>query len=257
MRKLSAIVTTYNEIRHIREVLESMRFADELIVVDSGSDDGTVEAARGIADEILYRQYDSPAKQKNWAIPQAKHDWILILDADERVTPELQKEVEQVLSRDEIQEDGFWIYRDNIFLGKRVRYGGRQRDKVIRLIRKDLRYHDVQVHEEIDGGGHRIGKLKAKLDHDSAADLDHYIDKQNRYARWAAGELYKKGLKPNLWHFWVKPAFRFMKQFVFQLGFLDGKAGYLASRIDAQTVYNRFVELRRLHAEDQHRETQV
>ena len=135
MQKISVIITTFNEAEHIQDVLESVQWADEVIVVDSYSTDETVELAKKFPIKILQRKYVSPANQKNWAIPQATHDWILILDADERVTPKLKKEIIALLQKP-MQKDAYWIPRQSFFMGKKVRYSGWQGDAVIRFIHK-------------------------------------------------------------------------------------------------------------------------
>jgi glycosyltransferase involved in cell wall biosynthesis len=163
MSKLTAIIPTGNEEHNIREVLESVTFADEIMVVDSFSTDNTVAIAKEYTNFILQRDYKYSASQKNWAIPQATHDWILLVDADERVTPELQKEIKHILKNPPQHITGYWIYRMNHFMGERVKYSGWQNDKVIRLFRKDhCKYEDKMVHAEIVTDG-EVGFLKNKF----------------------------------------------------------------------------------------------
>jgi glycosyltransferase involved in cell wall biosynthesis len=136
MTKLTSIIPTGNEQNNIVEAIQSVRFSDEIMVVDSFSTDDTVKLARPLVDTILQREYEHSASQKNWAIPQAKHEWILLLDADERVTSELQKEVIRMINSN-TKFSGFWIRRENYFMGKKVRFSGWQGDKVIRLFKRD------------------------------------------------------------------------------------------------------------------------
>jgi len=120
MEKLSVIITTFNEAKHIKGVLESVQWADEVIVVDSYSTDATMELAEKFPTKIFQRKYVSPADQKNWAIPQATHNWILILDADERVTPDLKNEIISLLQKP-LEKDAFWIPRQSFFMGKKAK----------------------------------------------------------------------------------------------------------------------------------------
>jgi len=135
MQKLTAIIPTKNEAHNIVEAIQSVDFADEIIIVDSFSTDETLNLAKPRVTKVIQREYENSASQKNWAIPQAKYDWILILDADERVTQSLREEIQQILSNNP-KESGFWIYRNNHFMGKKVRFSGWQGDKVIRLFKK-------------------------------------------------------------------------------------------------------------------------
>jgi glycosyltransferase involved in cell wall biosynthesis len=147
--QLTAIVTSFNEEKNIADCLASLGFADELILVDSFSTDRTVEIARPLVTRVLQHEYVSPAAQKNWAIPQATHPWVLILDADERVTKELQAEVNELLRAPDF--DGYWIRRRNFFWGREIKHGSWRTDKVLRLFRRDKgRYRDKRVHEEIE-----------------------------------------------------------------------------------------------------------
>ena len=142
---LTVIISCFNEEKMIGDCLASVRFADEIIVVDSFSTDRTLEIARPVVTKLLQHEYVNPAAQKNWAIPQATHQWILILDADERATPELAAEIQAILQNP--KNDGYWIRRRNFFWGREIRYGNWQNDKVLRLFRRDKgRYVDVQVH---------------------------------------------------------------------------------------------------------------
>jgi glycosyltransferase involved in cell wall biosynthesis len=197
MKKLTAIIPVKNEEHHIEGVLQSVAFADEIMVVDSFSTDKTLELAKKFTDFILQREYDYPAAQKNWAIPQASHEWVLLMDADERITPELQAEICGLLGRD-IQESAFWIYRRNHFMGKPIRFSGWQHDRVIRLIKKEAcRYNDKLVHEEIVTRG-KVGRLKNPMLHFTYTDLKTYLAKMDRYTTWSALEKSKKTRLPFL-----------------------------------------------------------
>lgn len=241
-RKLTAIVPTFDEEQNVVAVLESVRFADEVLVVDSFSTDRTVERARTVADRVLQREYGYSASQKNWAIPRAAHEWILIVDADERVTEDLRREVEGILAREVLPERAFWIRRANRFLGKRVRFSGWRNDRVIRLFHRDLRYEDKRVHAEIVPDG-PVGRLARPLEHDTARELGAYLAKQDRYSTWAARDALERGVRPSPYHFLVKPWYRFVRQYLFQGGFLDGATGFVICSVDAAGVFMRYVKL--------------
>ena len=239
MEKLTAIIPTGNEEYNIVAAIKSVDFADEIMIVDSFSKDKTVELATPLADTILNREFEYPASQKNWAIPQAKHKWILLLDADERVTPELKKEILEAINSNTIIS-GFWIKRQNYFMSKKVRFSGWQGDKVIRLFKRDeCRYEDKYVHEEILSDG-QIGILKNKLIHNTFKSKQAYLEKLERYAKWQAMDYDKKTGKITLFHTILKPLFRFIKHYFIQLGMLDGYVGFTISSYQAKAVKMRY-----------------
>ncbi len=240
---VTAIIPTFNEAHNIRAVLESVAWADEIIVVDSFSQDETIAIAREFTDRILQREYIHSANQKNWTIPQASHDWVLLVDADERVPPGLKEEIQHWLAQDNIPFDAFWIKRSNHFLGQRIRYSGWQGDAVVRFFRKQCRYEDKNVHAEIITTNLRVGHLKHALEHYTLKNVDHFLEKMTRYSHWSAQDYAAKTPRVTFYHLWLKPAFRFLKHYLFQLGFLDGKAGFIISKIMAWGVFLRYLQL--------------
>jgi len=242
MAKITVIIPCKDEEHNIREVLESVKWADEIMVVDSFSSDNTLQIAKEYTTCILQHEYLSSAAQKNWAIPQAKHDWVLLVDADERVTPELKNEVEQRLNSSN-DLAGYWIYRDNYFMGKRIRYGGMGGDKVVRLFKRDLcRYEEKQVHAEIIAQG-QLGFLQNKLIHNTYKDLGHYLEKVHRYSLWSAMDFDKKTGSINLYHVLIKPGFKFFQFYILKRGFLDGFAGFAVAALASYSVLLRFLQL--------------
>lgn len=251
--KLSVIITTLNEEPNIRRALESVDWADDILLVDSFSSDRTVDIAREFTDRVLQRSYQGPADQKNWAIPQARHEWVLLLDADERVTSGLKMEIQQWLKRDEIPYDAFWIRRRSFFMGQAVRFSGWQGDRVVRLFRRDrCRYDDKQVHEEIVTEGLRIGRLQHRMEHYTYRDLNHFLAKMQRYSEWSASDHRRRTPRVGAFHLAGKPLFRFFKHFIVQGGFLDGRVGFLISVIMAWGVFLRYVKLLEMQKEWQH-----
>lgn len=243
MHKLTAIIPTGNEIHNIEAVIASVSFANEVLVVDSYSTDGTYEKAKQLATKVIQREYQYSASQKNWAIPQAKHEWILLVDADERVTPELETEIKSILNKKNIEEVAFWIGRANHFMGQRVHYSGWRNDKVIRLFKRDFcKYENKQVHAEIITNG-TVGKLQNKLYHNTYVTLDKYLEKMNRYATWQANDYNKKTGKLTPYHFVIKPFWGFFKHYIVQSGFRDGVVGLTIGTIQAYVVFMRYVKL--------------
>lgn len=244
MPKITAIIPTFNEENNIKEVLESVGFADELLVVDSFSTDQTLEIARQFPTRIIQREYQNSASQKNWAIPQATHEWILLVDADERVTPALRDEILQLIHQwSDTQPVAFWIGRINHFMGQQVRFSGWQNDKVIRLFRKDkCRYEEKKVHAEIIANG-AVGKLQNKFLHFTFRSMDHYVEKINRYAAWQAQDYDQRTGFLTPYHFVLKPFWGFFKHFILKQGFRDGVVGFTIAKLQSYGIFMRYVNL--------------
>ena len=245
MQKLTVIIPTYNEAHNLIELLPLLSWSDEIIVVDSYSNDNTIEIAKKFNAKILEREYINSANQKNWAIPQAKNEWIFLVDADERPTKALMEEIQELLRKPDLSNNpvAYWIKRDNFFQGKQIRFSGWQNDAVIRLFKRDCcRYQEKEVHAEILTDG-LVGKLKGRFQHKTYKDMNHFLGKMDRYAAWSALDHDKKTGKITLYHLYLKPAFRFFKHYIWQLGFLDGKIGWIISKIMARSVYKRYVYL--------------
>jgi glycosyltransferase involved in cell wall biosynthesis len=241
--KITVIVPTFNEERNICECLESARWADELLVVDSFSEDRTVELAGKLADRVIQHEYVNSATQKNWAIPQAAHPWVMILDADERVTPELREEILALLS-DPGGKDGFRVYRLNHFMGRPVRYCGWQHDDVLRVFRRDKsRYQDRAVHADVIVEGDAVGVLKGKLIHNTFESFDQYMKKFDRYTKWAATDRDKKTTRVGVSHLLLRPIARFIRQYIIYQGFRDGLTGIIVCQLAAFSVFMKYARL--------------
>lgn len=240
--KISVLVPTFNEESHIRQCLELLTWADELVVVDSFSQDRTVELASEYATRVLEHEYVNSATQKNWALPQLTHDWVLIVDADERVPEELRDEILDVLADPE-RLDGYRSYRQNHFLGRRVRYCGWQHDRVLRLFRKSLgRYQEREVHADVELDG-RVGVLQNKLLHYTFTSFAQYMKKHERMTTWAAGDRARRTTRVRWPHLLLRPAFRFFKQYVLKRGFLDGHLGIIICSLAAFSVFMKYAKL--------------
>lgn len=242
MEKLTAIVPVFNEEKNLDDCLKGLTWADEILVVDSGSTDRTLEIARQYGATIFQHKYVNPANQKNWAIPKARHDWVLFVDADERVMPILQEEI-QLLLRKTPQHDGYWIRRKSYIWGKPIRYCGWQRDRVLRLFNRYRgRYKNGEVHEEMVIQG-TTDTLKHPLIHYTYRDLKHYFEKFQRYTDWGAMELYKQGKQARWNHLLLHPLFRFFRMYFLQLGFLDGIHGFVLCMLSCFYVFTKYAKL--------------
>jgi glycosyltransferase involved in cell wall biosynthesis len=245
MEKITAIIPTFNEEHNIAAAIDSVSWADEVIVVDSFSRDKTVDIAKEKGVRLLQREYENSASQKNWTIPQATHSWIFLLDADERVSDKLKLEINQLLSNVDLK-DAYWIRRSNYFMNKKVRFSGWQGDKVIRLFKRDkCKYQDKHVHSEIDCIG-EVGFLKSKLEHYTFKNIAHYLEKWDRYSSWSAQDHYNRGQKPSVFHFVFKPAFRFFRDYVLRLGFLDGLTGSIVCSLSSMGIFMRYLKLKQV-----------
>jgi glycosyltransferase involved in cell wall biosynthesis len=242
--KISAIVPAYNEEHNIKDVLVGLDFCEEVILVDSLSTDNTVEVGKPYCTRILQREYVHSASQKNWAIPQAKFDWILLVDADERVTPALKNEIIQLYPElDKRKEVGYWVVRRNFFMGRSIRYSGWQNDRVIRLFKKDkCRYEDKHVHAEIIADG-ELGKLQNTFLHYKYDGIDAHIRKLLRYADLQAKDYDDRTGKITAYHVILKPFYGFFKHYILQRGFLDGFPGFSIAYLRSFMIFIRYLKL--------------
>lgn len=239
---LTVIIPTFNEEKHIAEAIASVDFADEILVIDSFSTDSTLEIAQRLKVKVIQRKFDDFSSQKNYAIQQAKYEWILLIDADERVTKLLKEEIQERLS-ETTEFDAFWIYRTYHFMGNKIKYSGWQRDKVVRLFKGDTcQYNGKLVHEEIESTG-QIGFLKNKLEHYTYSDIDSYMAKINKYAWLQARERHSKGERFSIIKALVKPPYRFFNHYVLRAGFLDGFPGFVIAIVQSYGVFSRYLKL--------------
>ncbi|WP_268122085.1 glycosyltransferase family 2 protein [Roseivirga pacifica] len=244
---ITAIIPCYNEEANIARAIESVLWADEILVIDSFSTDRTVEIIESYPKvTLLQHEYVNSASQKNWAIPQAKHDWVFLLDADEQATEGLISEVKELIKKP-VREVAFWIKRSSYFMGKRVRFSGWQRDKVIRLfLRDNCRYEDNNVHAEIIADG-AVGMAKNRILHFTYKGIDKSVERIRWYSTWKAYDKVEKGSSGNFWLLVIlKPFWRFFNQFILQLGFLDGKVGFHIAALSAYDVYIRGLKIIRI-----------
>lgn len=239
--KITALAITYNEEENVKRYVESLSFADEIIFVDSQSTDKTIEIAEQMGVKVIQRKFDDFSNQRNFAIQQAHNDWILFFDLDEIIDPNLEKEIKSTLENPK-EIAAFYIKRNFYFMGKRIKYGGWQNDKAIRLFNKNQCQYNGLVHELVKSSG-KTSVLKNKLDHFSYKNFDNYNDKLNLYSKLQAENLYKLKKKPNLYHFFIRPTYRFLWQYIFRLGILDGKEGFILAYVHSFSVFKRYLQL--------------
>lgn len=243
MTKLSVIIIALNEEANIADCLESVRWADELILVDSGSTDRTVEIARRYTDRILTVSWSGYGATRNFALDQASGEWVLWLDADERVTPELAGEIQAVVRDGSAQTEAYSVPRRAFFLGRWIKHCGWYPSRVIRLFRRDsARFSDHRVHERLVMDG-PAGRLEHDILHFTDPDLHHYFVKFNRYTSLAAEDLRQRGKSFSLFDLLGRPPFMFLKTYVFRLGFLDGMQGFVLCVLSSLYVFTKYAKL--------------
>jgi len=247
--KLTALVITYNEIIHIEEMIRNLSFADEIIVVDSFSTDGTFEKLQSFKHvKAIQNEFKNFTMQKNFALTLASNDWVLFIDADERVSPAFKDDVITKINSDSdiVAYNSLFRY----YFGRTpIRFSGYQTAKSYRLFRTSKCNYDTSrnVHEHLNVNG-KSGLMKHRLVHYSFRDYDHYKEKMERYAILKAKQSFRKGKRSNTFQKVFKPAYRFFNHYIMRLGFLDGKVGYIISKLNAHGVKKRYQELDRLNA---------
>lgn len=249
---ISVLIITLNEETHMRELLTDLDFADEVIVVDSYSKDRTKEIALSFPNvTFIEHPFQNFTAQRNFAIDRARNNWILFIDADERLTPELKQEILDTVRRDE-PVNAYLFYRRFFFKRKELHFSGWQTDRIFRLFRKDKARYTAKrlVHEKLDVDG-KIGVFKNKLIHYSYADYESYKQKMLTYGKLKAREKYQSGFRPTFAHRYGHAAYNFLYQYLVRLGILDGMRGIVICYLNALSVRERYQELRRLYAEDQ------
>jgi glycosyltransferase involved in cell wall biosynthesis len=245
---LTVLIPCKNERLNIKDCVESVRgIADEILIADSGSTDGTLNIVRGLGGcRVIERQYVNSANFKNWAIPQATHEWVLVVDADERVSRELAAEIRSVLSSTS-RHDAYRMRRDNFFLGHPIRYCDWNTPQLTRLFRRDAgRYQERRVHADVEITGGTVGDLTESCC-TTAWDLADFVAKQNRYSTWSAEDLHDRGKRHGLLVTLLRFPIRFFYLYVLRLGFLDGMAGLVVCSIMAHYAFLKSAKLWALH----------
>ena len=246
--KISALAIVYNEEHNIRTYLNEMSFADEIIVVDSFSTDNTTKIILEEFPNVKFfqRVFDDFSSQRNYTLDLAGNDWVTFFDADERVT---QKGIEEIITtvNSNPEEAALWVKRVFYYQGRPMINNNFNEDRTARIFRKSkCRYSDKLVHEKlVINGKSRV--LKNAIHHYSFKDKEDFLQKRLQYSHLKAKEFYVKGVTTNIFHFTVRPAFRFFKYYVLKLGFINGQRGYEIAKILGYHVYMRYIYLKRMN----------
>lgn len=243
---LTIVVPARDEGARIAECVTAHAWADEVIVADNGSTDDTAARAAAAGARVIACPGQTIAGARNAGAAAARHDWILALDTDEVVTPDLQEELARIFEGPMAQ--AYEVRRRNLYLGREQRRGRWGRDWVVRFYRKEYRYTETLVHEALERVPD-LGTLAGEIDHEPYRDLAHHIAKMDRYARWGAEELFRRGRRATVFDLVVRPAWRFFKAWILGGSILDGRFGLVTSRLGAQTAFLKYAHLWALEQE--------
>lgn len=248
--QVSVTMITKNEERGIRASLESVRWAKEIIVIDSGSTDQTVTIAKECGAKVIQHHFVDFADQKNYASSKASSEWILNLDADESCTAELADEIGRL---PEEGVDGYWIGRKNYFQGKWIRHCGWFPDYKLRLFRRDKATWRGIVHESVQMSEKMSElKLKGSIEHQTYKNWDRYVQSIHQFARLAAQQMHNEGRSSGILDLLFRPPSAFVKKYALQMGFLDGMPGLVISGMTAYGIFLRFAYLREMNQAGKH-----
>jgi glycosyltransferase involved in cell wall biosynthesis len=246
---VSVVIITKNEEKNIDSALESVKDFEDIVVVDSFSEDRTVEICRKYTNRIFQHEWQGYARQKQMAVDYAKNNWVLLLDADERVTPELKDEITLLFTKDPSSIDepgysGFYIPRKNFFLGKWIKHCGWWPDNILRLFRKDLSYIEQrEVHEKIVTKG-KTTYLKNPIEHYTYKNVSDFILKMQNYSTLSAIEIVKdnRSLISLSLKMFISPFFTFFKMFFLKQGFRDGIYGIILSKLYSFYTFLKYLK---------------
>ena len=242
-RKLSVYVLTYNEEAKIRDCLESVTWADEIVILDSFSTDRTIQICEKYTEKIIQKEFSGFGKLRNFAVEQCANQWILSVDADERVTPELREEIRSKLAGVP-DADAYFIPRKSHFLNYWVRHCGWYPDyRQPQLFdRSKMKYREQLVHEGFDVDG-KAGHLREHIIQFPFLNLDQFLRKMDRYSSLRAEDMAKGGAKFHIWQIITHPAAMFWRMYFQKLGFLDGKVGLILSLLYAYYTMLKYAKL--------------
>ena len=242
---LTVLIPCKDEEHNIRACIESVRgLADEILVADSGSTDRTLDIVREMGGcRIIERTYVNAADFQNWAIPQATHPWVLLVDADERVTDQLAAEIRGVVGETP-DMDAYCMLRQNYFLGRRINHCGWNTATVIRLFRRDVcRFRALQVHSSLEVPSGKVGRLRGKFLHYTCHDLHEYMARMNRYAAWSALDMHATGRRVGYAGLLLRPVLRFLQFYLVRGGLLDGMAGLAVCMTTGYYTFMKYAKL--------------
>ncbi len=242
MKPLSVVIITRNEERNIRACLDSVKWADEIVVVDSGSSDGTIAICREYGCKIIEAEWKGFGANKAAGVQAAKNDWILSLDADERVTPELAQKIKEILASDHLA-DGYKIRFRTLYLGRQIRFSDWQNEYHLRLFnRRRGSFNDAILHESLNLNG-RTEKIKAPIIHNSFPTLAVHLQKIARYGQLAAEQKSAAGKKSGVCGAVLRGLFAFVRIYILKAGFLDGRMGFVLAINNGFAAYMKYLML--------------
>lgn len=248
MNKLSIAIITKNEEKNIVRCLESVKWADEIVVVDSGSTDRTVEICRNAGCRVELSEWLGFAKTKQKAVDLCKNDWVLVLDADEVITPDLKDRIQNELENP--VHTGYRIKRNSFYLGREIKHCGWDRDYTLRLFDNNKgRFNNKAVHESVQILEGSIGKIKEPMMHYTYPSVTSHIEKMNTYSELGAGEIAQKGYSSNPVSAVLRGLVKFIKMYILKLGLLDGTEGFVLCVNSAYGVYLKYLKLWKLNKE--------
>jgi glycosyltransferase involved in cell wall biosynthesis len=240
---ISAVIITYNEEKNIRRCLESLRWAREIVVIDSYSSDKTVEIAREYTNQVFLHPFEGYVKQKNYALDRASSEWVFSLDADEVVTQKLWDRIQKSWPQEKVAYDGFTVNRLSQFSGKWIRHCGWYPDKKLRLFRRQRgRWTGNDLHEKVQVEG-RVKDLNADLRHYAYENLAENMEKIQRYSTIFAKAQYKRGRRASCFDLLMRPVAKFFKAYILKRGFLDGRHGFLLTSMASFYVFLKYAKL--------------
>ncbi len=243
-QRLSVVMITKNEAELIPECLASVSWADEIIVLDSGSTDQTCEIARQAGARVFQNtQWPGFGPQRQQAQQHASGDMILMIDADERVTPELRQSIETLLSQPPQERQVYSMARSNWFLGRYMRHSGWYPDRVTRLYPASFTYNSHLVHESLEHQGAAVIRLSGDLQHLTCRDLHHFQQKQLAYANAWAQQRARQGRRCGLFSVYSHTVAAWLKTAILRAGFLDGRQGWILALVNAQYTFNKYAIL--------------
>lgn len=260
---LSVAIITYNEEDNIRDALESVKWADEIVVLDSFSTDRTLDICKEYTDKVFSSEWEGFSEQKNKAVSLTTGQWVLVLDADERVTEELKNEIISIVKNTSSDKnypsptplpdvsgegmrgrgDGYYVPRKNYFGNKWMKHGGWWPDYTLRLFRKEKGFFEKrEVHEALKVNG-KTGYLKNPLEHYTYKNIKDYLKRMDRYSTLAASELFKNGRRANVFDITIRPVAAFLKMSFLRLGILDGIYGIIIAGLYSFYTFNKYSKL--------------
>lgn len=241
--RISAAIITFNEEKNIRGCLGSIKWVDEIIVVDSFSTDKTVEICREYTDRVIQREWSGHVKQKQFALEQATGDWILSLDADERLSQEAAEEIKSRVLHSSPSVDGFILPRQSYYLKRWINHGGWYPDSKLRLVRRGrARWGGDDPHDKLIING-KTGRLRGKILHYVYSDISHQLKTVDSFSRISAEQWHKDGKKFNLFFLLFRPPIRFLEMYIWKKGFLDGMPGFIIAVVSSYYIFLKYAKL--------------